>query len=435
MPVDFAGADSGTDGEWVISGRVVANPFANTVLVAEGPHRIQVNGEVGHLAPGDLVRIRAVPDSDPEELVVPPDTSYPVYRALAAELVYRPTRAPWGSNTETGAMMREALRQRLWLRAGVLDKIREYFKRQQFLEVETPAVVTSPGLDLHLHAYQVVPATGPDRGPDESGRRASAAAPPKPFGYLITSPEYHMKRLLVGGIPRCFQLAKCFRADEIGARHEPEFTMLEWYRAWARVDDVMADTENVLRAASNAGPTPGVIVVGEDEVALDQPFDRLTVREAFARHAPGEGDPIALAARDEDRYFSILVELIEPNLGRDRPAFLTHYPATQASLARIAPEDPTVCERFELYVNGVELSNGFVELTDPVEQHLRLERDQRERAARGLPVYPIDERFLWALEEGMPPSVGNALGLDRLVALVSGHVAIADVIAFPHARR
>jgi hypothetical protein len=150
VPVDYAGTGAAGDDEWSIAGRVVAVPFAHTVLLAEGAHRIQISGEVGDLRPGDLVRVRAVVDAAPEELVVPPDPSFPVYRALAVELVFRPTRAPLGPETETRVMIGDALRQRLALRAAVFEKIREYFKRQQFLEVETPAIATCPGLDLHL---------------------------------------------------------------------------------------------------------------------------------------------------------------------------------------------------------------------------------------------------------------------------------------------
>jgi lysyl-tRNA synthetase class 2 len=425
--VPTAGDD--LDGEstgGLIAGRVVACPAPDVAVVLEGPRRVTVRGPVAHLAPGDLVRIHVESTADPtRELAV-----------LGAELVFRPLRAPWAPGTETAALMGEGLRDRLVLRARVLAALRAHFARGGYLEVETPAIATSPGLDLHLHAYAVQHATPAEPGPDESGKRASfPPAPLKPFGYLITSPEYHMKRLLVGGVPRCFQVARCFRAGELGRSHEPEFTMVEWYRAWAGFEDLLADTEALVRAAASAGPTPGSLVVGDARVRLDRPFERLTVREAFARFAPGQGDPLMLAARDEERFYRVLIELVEPHLGQERPTFLTRYPASQASLARIAPDDPTVCERVELYVGGLELSNGFVELTDPFEQRMRLERDERERAARGLPVYPIDERFLRALEEGLPPSVGNAVGLDRLVAMVCGRAAVADVMAFPHRRR
>jgi elongation factor P--(R)-beta-lysine ligase len=168
-------------------------------------------------------------------------------------------------------------------------------------------------------------------------------------------------------------------------------------------------------------------------VDIGAPFERLSVAAAFERYAGiDEARALAMAKDDEDRFFRLLVERVEPKIARSaRPVFLVGYPATQASLARISPADPRVCERFELYVGGVELCNGFGELTDPDEQRRRLERDRAERARLGKPVYPIDERFLAALSEGMPRSAGNALGVDRLLALCLGERTIGDVMGFP----
>jgi lysyl-tRNA synthetase class 2 len=298
-------------------------------------------------------------------------------------------------------------------RAAGIAALRALLAERGFLEVETPALVPSPGLDLHLDAFAV------------------AGAPPH-ASYLITSPEYQMKRLLAGGVPRCFQIARCFRRGELGRRHNPEFTMLEWYRAFAGVDEVMADTEAIVRAVADALGA-GELRDGGARAALDAPFARVSVADAFARYAgvPAE-EAMALASGDEERFFRILVDRIEPALAVEpRPVFLTDYPAPFASLARLKPDDPRVCERFELYACGVELCNGFGELTDPAEQRARLERDQAARAAQGKPVYPIDERFLAALDEGIPPSAGNALGVDRLIALCLGAEAVADVMAFP----
>jgi lysyl-tRNA synthetase class 2 len=298
--------------------------------------------------------------------------------------------------------------KRLRERARVLAEVRRFFDARGFVEVQTPVMVPSPGLDLHLDAFEV---SGGDRGAPR---------------WLITSPEYQMKRLLADGWRRIYQIGPCLRRGEVGARHNPEFTMLEWYRAGAGVDDVMRDTEQLVAAV-----TGGTVHLGARTIDVQPPLERLTVCEAFARHAGWtEAETLEAAAHDEDRYFRTLVETIEPALeALDRGVLLVDYPATQASLARRKPADPRVAERFELYVAGVELCNGFGELVDPVEQRSRLERDQHERRARGLPVYPIDERFLEALSR-MPPSGGNALGLDRLVALVCGTTEIADVIAF-----
>ncbi len=242
-----------------------------------------------------------------------------------------------------------------------------------------------------------------------------------------------MKRLLAGGVPRCFQVCRCFRRGEVGQRHNPEFTMLEWYRAFAGVDLVMDDTEALVRHVARALGAGEAVEVEGIRVDLSAPFERLPVAGAFARWAGvSEEEAISLASTDEERFFRLLVDAVEPALARSpRPVFLVDYPAPFASLARLSTADPRVAERFELYVAGVELCNGFGELTDPAEQRARLLHDQAERARLGKPVYPIDERFLAALEEGMPPSAGNALGLDRLIAVCLGTASIGAVTAFP----
>ncbi len=298
--------------------------------------------------------------------------------------------------------------KRLHERARVCAAARRFFEARGFLEVQTPAVVPSPGLDVHLDAFEVA---GGDRGAPR---------------WLSTSPEYQMKRLLAEGYDRIYQIAPCFRRGELGARHNPEFTMLEWYRAGAGVDDVMRDTEQLVAAV-----TGGAVRVGDDAVDLAPPFDRVSVADAFARFAGWTAEAmLEAAATNEDAYFRALVDRVEPALAAwPRGVFLVDYPATQASLARRKPGDPRFAERFELYVAGVELCNGFGELVDPVEQRARLVADQETRRTRGLPVYPIDERLLEALSS-VPPSGGNALGLDRLAALACGTRDIADVIAF-----
>jgi lysyl-tRNA synthetase class 2 len=212
----------------------------------------------------------------------------------------------------------------------------------------------------------------------------------------------------------------------VGSRHNPEFTMLEWYRANAGVDDVVCDTEQLVAAV-----TGGTVTLEGRTIDARPPFARLGVCEAFERFAGWSRQAtLYAAAADEDRYFRALVETVEPAIEKlSHAVFLVDYPATQASLARKKPGDPLLAERFELYVAGVELCNGFGELVDPVEQRARLEHDRQARAARGMPVYPLDERFLEALAR-VPPSGVNALGLDRLVALACGTTSIADVVAF-----
>ena len=299
------------------------------------------------------------------------------------------------------------LMRALETRAAALRAVRAFFDERGFLEVETPSAVPSPGLDLHLDAFGV-----------------AGAAEER---WLITSPEYQMKRLLSGGLERIYQVCRCFRRGERGARHQPEFTMLEWYRALAGSDDVMRDTEEMVAHVARA--VLGGTRVGSIDLA--PPWDRLTVDEAFERHA---GLRTVDVLPDEERFFRVLTETIEPMLGTERPVFLTEWPSSMASLARVLPHRPDRADRFECFAAGVELCNGFGELTDPVEQRARLERDRAARDLVGLPVYPIDERFLAALEEGMPPSGGNALGVDRLVMLLLGAPQIDDVVAIPDAR-
>ena len=293
-------------------------------------------------------------------------------------------------------------------RARALTAVRQFFAREAFLEVETPFRVPAPGVDLHLDALVAQD------------------------GYLITSPELHMKRLLVAGLPRIFQIARVSRREELGALHEPEFTMLEWYRAFAGLEHVLADTEQLVREVARAvSGTATLFGADGRKFDLERPFPRVTVREAFREHA-GVADAVDLAHSDEARYFELMVAQVEPGLAREpRPLFLWKYPASQAALARLCEADPSVAERFELYVGGVELCNGFDELTDPGEQRARFEGEYARRSAENRPLYPIDERFLTALQAGMPPSGGNAVGFDRLVMLATGARELAEVIAFP----
>jgi elongation factor P--(R)-beta-lysine ligase len=327
----------------------------------------------------------------------------------ALEIVHVPT----GELRELSELARgDNLKQRrLHERARLLRLVRAFFDGQAFLEVETPLVVPSPGLDVQLDAFSVQ---------TDAGER-----------FLVTSPEYQMKRLLAGGLERIYQVGKCFRKDESGRLHQPEFTMLEWYRAFAGVDAVMRDTEQlVLRIAQAISGTPK-LHTAYGVIDVEPPWPRITVREAFARFARVDVNAVL---PDEERFYRILIEQVEPALAELGALFLCEYPASMASLARKKPGDPSVAERFEAYVGGVELCNGFGELTDPVEQRARLLADQAERRRLGKPVYPVDERFMTALEEGIPPSAGNALGLDRLLMLALGASQIEDVIALAPTR-
>jgi lysyl-tRNA synthetase class 2 len=301
--------------------------------------------------------------------------------------------------------------QNLRTRHQLKRTVERYFDAAGFLEVETPAIVPCPGLDVHLDAIEVLGARGPR--------------------WLHTSPEYQMKRLLTTGLPGIFQLGKAFRRGERGKLHEPEFSMLEWYRSFADADAVMRDTEQLVAQVAQELAGSFVLPGLQGPVDVTPPWDRITVAQAFERYADVS---LADVLADEEAYFQTLADQIEPKLGRGRAQFLTEYPAAMASLAKLSESNPQVAERFEGYLDGVELCNGFSELTDPHEQRARLERDQEQREKLGRSVYPLDERFLAALEEGIPPSGGNALGFDRLLMLAVGAKHIEDVVALPSGR-
>jgi elongation factor P--(R)-beta-lysine ligase len=337
----------------------------------------------------------------PEGALVEAETRYEGDAFAVRSL--RVIRESSGPRAETARFLERGVLERLRVRASILRETRRFFEEDGFVEIEAPLVVPCPGLDVHLDLMAV------------EGDR-----------YLIASPELQMKRLLVGGASTIYSLGRAFRADERGSLHEPEFTLLEWYRAYAGALDVMRDTERLVeRLARALHGAPVLPVTGADVTA---PWERLRVDEAFERYARLTLDEVL---PDEERFHRVMAESIEPHLGRERPVFLTHYPIQMASLARAHDDEPRFAERFEAYVHGVELCNGFGELTCPVEQRARHEEDRRARRALGKKVPPLDERFLAALEEGMPPSGGNALGFDRLVMLLTGAARIEDVIAFP----
>jgi elongation factor P--(R)-beta-lysine ligase len=314
-----------------------------------------------------------------------------------------------------------AAAETLAARARILRAVRGWFEAQGFLEVDTPARVRSPGQEVHLDAV-----------PAGAGH------------WLITSPEYHMKRLVAAGLPRIVQIAKCWRGGESGPHHRGEFTMVEWYRANAPLAALAEDCEALLRAAAvAAGRDPAAL-------ALAAPFTRTTVRELFARHAgfdlagdeaaptlrakaAAAGVALGTATAWDDIFYQVFLDRIEPRLAAGGPTFVFDWPAPLAALARPKPGDPRVVERFELYAGGLELANAFGELTDPVEQRRRFEDEAATRAGRGKQLYPIDEALLAALP-AMPPTAGIALGFDRLVMLVLGAGDIRDVVAFDEDR-
>ncbi len=310
--------------------------------------------------------------------------------------------------------------------------LRTYLATEDFVMVDPPGLQRSPGNETHLHAF-ATEITG------EDGTTQTL--------YLHTSPEFSMKKLLAAGERRIASLGHVWRNRERSARHHPEFTMLEWYRADEPYEAVMADCVAMLRLAAEATGARRLRFRGKEADPFAEP-ERIGMAEAFARHAGIDllattGDAEALAAqmtaagmavpaeRDWSYLFTqVLLEKIEPHLGMGRITILDRYPASEAALARRAPDDPRVAERFEIYAAGVELANGFGELTDPVEQRRRftLEMDEKERLHGER--YPLDEDFLAALAL-MPAASGIALGFDRLVMLVTGASRIDQVLWVP----
>jgi lysyl-tRNA synthetase class 2 len=328
-------------------------------------------------------------------------------------------------------------RGRLERRGRMLSAMRGFFAAQGFVEVDTPALQVSPGLEPHLQAF----ATELHDPRDGTMRR-----------YLHTSPEFAMKKLLVAGMPQIWQLAHVYRDGERGSTHHPEFSMLEWYRAGASWPALIPDCVGLLRACQAAAGDALTWRGATADAGL--PWQEISVAEAFQRHcgidilatAPDPLTPDAALLAAEARrigterhpgddwealYFRIFLDRIEPQLGLGSPTILHDFPASMAALSRRNPDDPRLAERFELYVCGLELANAFGELTDVQEQRTRFLADQAKKQTLYGQTYPIDEDFLTALDHGMPPSAGIALGFDRLVMLATAADDIEEVLWAP----
>lgn len=312
----------------------------------------------------------------------------------------------------------------LKLRARLLERTRAFFSERGVLEVETPILSSAASTDPALASFTT--------------RYLGPLFPRGQTFYLHTSPEFPMKRLLAAGSGSIYQICKVFRDGEAGWLHNPEFTLLEWYRVGFDHHRLMDETVELVTPLLT--PTLNL-----------NPSERLTYREAFLRHA--QIDPHTATASDYSTAATthginasrelmqqydtavwrdlLLTHLVEPMLGQGRLTFIYDYPVSQASLARIQPGDPPVAARFELYLNGIELANGFHELADPAEQRTRFERQLHARVAGGQPVVPMDERLLAALSQGLPDCAGVALGFDRLVMLAIGARTIEEVLSFP----
>lgn len=335
---------------------------------------------------------------------------------------------------------------RLQLRAELLKQTRHFFDTAGYWEVDTPILSADVIVDPWIEPF--VTDFVPDATTWQSGNR-------KPY-YLQTSPEFAMKRLVSAGARAIYQLGKVFRNGEVGTRHNPEFTMLEWYRVGDDLDDQMHFTEQYVAAmASIADKIPCAseytTAANRGAQSLARPFERLPYEEAFRRYTgiavlsepvdllhqlAGERGllpPPTLAPNDKDGWLNwLLAEIVEPQLGQERPTFLVDYPASQAALAKIwtRPDGIAVARRFELYINGIEYCNGYHELTSPAELHQRNLEHAALRKAAGVRPLPTECRLVTIMEQGLPECSGVALGFDRLAMLIAGTTRIADVLPF-----
>lgn len=294
-----------------------------------------------------------------------------------------------------------AIKKNLMLRARIIRAIRQFFEDHDYLEVETPVRIPAPAPEHHIDA-------------EPSGN-----------WFLHTSPELCMKRLLAAGYERLFQICKCFRSAERGHKHLPEMTLLEWYTAGEDYHHMMDQCQALIHYVLHRIKPAGKLVYQGRGIDLTQPWPKLTVTDAFDRF----GSVSMAEALNSGRFDEIMGLEIESRLGMDRPVFLYDYPSACGALARLKDGHPDIAERFELYIGGLELCNGFSELTDSLEQKTRFIEEMDRRRKDGKSIYPMPEPFLEALAR-MPVSTGNALGIDRLVMLLTDAAKIDEVVTF-----
>ena len=311
--------------------------------------------------------------------------------------------------------------ENLALRAELLGKLRAFFHQRGFLEVETPVLSVDTVIDRHLDPLLLADVDPP------------LVDLPDAKLYLQTSPEFHMKRLLAAGAPSIYQVARAFRAGERGRLHNPEFTLVEWYGLGHSMDEGMRFLSELCEALLDRGPA-----------------NRISYAEAFEQHAGvnphtcdlhdlftaasthGIAPPDSVDPYERDGWLDLLlVELVQPHLGQDGPTILYDYPASQAAMAKVREDSPPVAERYELYVSGIELANGYHELLDPAELGRRNQTANEQRAGDDKQFLPEESRLLSAMTHGLPPCCGVALGLDRLAMIATGAESIDEVLAFP----
>jgi lysyl-tRNA synthetase class 2 len=295
------------------------------------------------------------------------------------------------------------IRNNLIIRARIIDAIRQFFRKGNFIEVETPVRYPHPAPEAHIDAFE------------------------SDGWYLSTSPELHMKRLLADGFNKIFQITRCFRKGELGKQHNPEFTMLEWYRTGGDYMTMLEDLERMFVFLCNKLGKSNTLNFRGSRIDVSRPWPVLTVDEAFMRYAGWLPGPTP----DLKRFELDLIEKVEPSLERQKPMILKDYPASMCSLSRLGMDNPNVAERLEVYIGGMELANAFSELVDSKEQRARFNAENNYRKILGKQTYPVPEEFLKAIER-MPASGGCALGIDRLVMLFCNAGSINEVVAFNH---
>ncbi len=315
-------------------------------------------------------------------------------------------------------------------RVNILRLIREFFWSLDFVETDTPIAIKNPGQEPYLNPVPVV-------FYDPAGKAENF--------YLHTSPELAMKKLLAAGYKKIFQIVKCFRNNEsFGGNHNTEFTMIEWYRSPGKYQDIMDDTENLFKFVGEK-LNKQTVKYNNKEINISGKWDRLSMKEVWQKFinvnlddyldfenlkklAEGKGYKVDHSDKYEDVFFKIFLNEIEPHLGNETPVFVYDFPAQMTSLSRLCEQDNRYAERFELYVGGLELANAFGELTDAKEQKDRLEKDKNLRSELGKTTWPVDPDFIQALQSGIAPAGGIALGVDRMVLLFTGAKDLNEVI-------
>ena len=292
---------------------------------------------------------------------------------------------------------KKALQQR----ACILQGIRQFFIENSYLEVETPHRIPTPAPESHIDAFR------------------------SDTWFLHTSPELCMKRMMAAGYEKIFQICRCWREKERGSLHLPEFTLLEWYRAGGDYHSLMEECEGLIRFVARTIGLEQKLIFRSHEIDLSEPWERISVKEAFRCYSKTS----MAKALERNLFDEIMVQDVEPKLGIEKPTFIYDYPGVRGALARLKQEDQTVAERFELYMGGLELANGFSELVDSEEQRRRFHIENANRQSFGKPIYSIPDKFLAELDN-MPPSAGIALGVDRLVMVFLDVETIDEVVTF-----